>query len=154
MALLRNMFKEMLADAKGERFQDAKALEYVARPYLKSINRDEQSALAPKAKEMGDALRSSANLTKLAALGLKPLVDEIAELGVKGGRLIRERGEEQAFQREIGTATQVRKLLEEHLRVLLYTSIPAHYIEATGALTTKYEQTIIAINGTLDTYLT
>ena len=152
MVLLKNTFKEMLADAKGERFQDARELEYVARPYLKNIHKDEQSALAAKAKEMGDALRSSANLTKLAALGLKPLVDEIAAQGVEAGRLITERGEEQAFQREIGTATEVRKLLEKHLRTLLYISIPAHYLEATGALETKYEQTIIAINGTLDGY--
>ena len=152
MALLRNTFKEMLADAKGQRLQDAKALEFVARPYLKNIHNETRPALATKAKEMGDALRSSANLTKLAALGLKPIVDEIAALGREAGRLILERGEEQAFQREIGTATQVRRLLEKHLRTLLYISIPAHYIEATGALATKYEQTIIAINGALDSY--
>ena len=152
MIVLKILLKEMLADKKDERFEDARAIEFIAHPYLRNISHEEQSGLAAKAWEMSKALRSSANLPKLAGLGLKPLVDDIAPLGAKIGKLILERGEDKAFQREIGTATQVRKLLEKRLRFLLYTSIPSHRCEATGELAATFEHTIAFINETLDEF--
>lgn len=152
MIVLKILLKEMLADKKDGRFRDAKAIEYVARPFLRNVSHDEQSGLAAKSSEMANALRTTETLPKLTGLGLKPLVDDIAALGSEIDRLLFERGEERAFQRNMGTATQVRKLLEKRIRFLLYISIPAHHNEAAGELAAKFEHTIALINEMLDEF--
>ena len=152
MMLLKNTLREKLLDAKGERLENAKIINNVAHPYLKDISGDTQSALTANAMEMADALRTAGNLPKLTGLGLEEIVNDIATLAAEANELLLSRGEEKAFQKELGSATGARKILEKQLRFVLYSSIPVHYAEATGALAETFEHTITAINGTLEIF--
>ncbi|MDR3119626.1 MAG: DUF6261 family protein [Mediterranea sp.] len=152
MILLKGMFKDVLAGSAGEELNKAKLLENVAHPYLKNIAHDTQTALAANAMEMADALRSGTNLSALTQLDLKNIVDEIATLAHAVGEKLLARGEEKAFRKELGNATDTRKKLEKQLRYLLYSAIPVHYDEATGALITSFEHTISDINGAIESF--
>ncbi|MDR3119257.1 MAG: DUF6261 family protein [Mediterranea sp.] len=152
MVVLKTMIKELLGDSEGERLSNAKIINNVAHPYLKNATHDTQSALAANAMEMADALRIAANLPLLTQLGLKNIVEEIAELSNEAGEILYARGEEKVSRRELGNASDVRDKLEKQLRYLLYTSIPAHYTEATGALVTTFEHAISDINGALESF--
>ncbi|MDR3140802.1 MAG: DUF6261 family protein [Tannerellaceae bacterium] len=152
MILFKGMLKDVLASATGEDIKKAKLLENLAHPYLKNAAHDTQAALAANAAEMADALRTAANLPALTSFGLKDFVDEIAALAHAVGQILYIRGEEKAFRKELGNATDTRKKLEKQLQFLLYSAIPVHYTEATGALLTAFEHAIVEINGTLDSF--
>ncbi|MDR0659111.1 MAG: DUF6261 family protein [Mediterranea sp.] len=153
MTLLKRTLSEMLLDtAEGERLENARDIEYVARPYLKNTSHDRLVGVVAKAKEMADALRTTETLPKLTGIGLTEIVDDIATLAAEANNLLLARGEETAFKKALGTASKVRKTLEQGLKFLLYTAIPAYYVNATGDLAAKFERTILEINGVLDIY--
>ncbi|MDR3118331.1 MAG: DUF6261 family protein [Mediterranea sp.] len=152
MLMIRNTFKGMLGEAEGEQLKKVKILENVAHPYLKSAAHDTQSALAANGSEMADALRTTTNLPLLTQLGLKDIVNEISTLSHAAGAVLLARGEEEQYRKELGNATDTRKKLDKQLRYMLYTSIPAHYTEATGALVTTFEHVISDINGALNSF--
>ncbi|MDR3119426.1 MAG: DUF6261 family protein [Mediterranea sp.] len=152
MILFKGMLKDALAGAKGEEIKKAKLLENVARPYLKNTTRDTQPALAANAAEMADALCAPTNLPALTQFELKSFVEEIATLAYAAGKILYVRGEEKAFRKELGNATGIRRKIEKQLRFLFYSAIPVHYTNATGALATTFEHTIVEINGTLDSF--
>ncbi|MDR3118174.1 MAG: DUF6261 family protein [Mediterranea sp.] len=149
---IKATFKGMLGEAEGERLENVKLLENIARPYLKNVHNEVQSGLVANSIEMADALRTPANLPKLTKLGLKDIVDEIEILAKTANDILAARGEEEIFRQLMGNATDTRKKVEKHLRFLLYTAIPAHYAEATGALATTFEHTIMDIDGVLKSF--
>jgi hypothetical protein len=148
MILFKNTLREIVADADGERLENAKAIEYVAHPYLKNVSHDTQSALTANAMEMANGL----NLSKLTELGLEEIVNDIATLAAEANEQLLARGEEHAFQKELGNATDTRRELEEQLRFLIYTSIPAHYAEASDDLVNTFKNIIVDINGALNSF--
>ncbi|MDR3118223.1 MAG: DUF6261 family protein [Mediterranea sp.] len=152
MILLKNMLKDTVASAKGDDLQKAKLLEYTAHPYLKNAAHDTQSAIAANGIELSAALRTSANLPALTTFGLKAVVDDIATMATKANSILLLRGEEEEFRKQVGSANAVRKELEKKLRFLLYSSIPAHYAEATGAQITEFEHLANEINGALNSF--
>ncbi|MDR3119082.1 MAG: DUF6261 family protein [Mediterranea sp.] len=149
---IKAMFKVLLSEAEGERLENAKVLENIARPYLKNAGRSTQTSLIANSIEMADALRTTANLSKLTQIGLKDSVNEISTLAKEAEIILAARGEEEIFRQLMGNATDTRKKVEKHLRFLLYTAIPAHYAEATGALVTTFEHTIMDIDGVLKSF--
>jgi hypothetical protein len=152
MTVVKTTLEEMVDDATGEQHQDARTLEYIARPYLKGLYNNTMANVIAKAGEMADALRTTGTLPKLVALGLKPIVDNIAALAVEANNMLILRGEEAAFKKALGTATKVRNTLEQQLKFLLNSTIPAYYANATGDLAEKFKVAILEINGTLDIY--
>ncbi|MDR3118953.1 MAG: DUF6261 family protein [Mediterranea sp.] len=152
MIALKVMLKGMLTYVGGERLDSLKAIENAAHPYLKDASRDTQTALVANAIEMTDALRTPANLPLLTQLELKTIVDEIATMAREAEKMLYARGEELAFRKDSGSATETRLKLEKQLRFLLSTIIPAHYSEATGALLVSFEHAIVDINGVLDSF--
>jgi hypothetical protein len=148
----KTVLKGVLIDAEGVQADSAKTIENVAHPYLKNAHNDTQSTLVIKGKEMADALRNTANLPLLTQIGLKNTVDEIAALARKADELLYARGEELAFRKALGSAGKTRDKLEKQLRFLLYTVIPTHYDEATGAQLTAFEHVVMDINGVLDSF--
>ncbi|MDR3119411.1 MAG: DUF6261 family protein [Mediterranea sp.] len=152
MVALKTMLKGILIDSEGEQLDNAKIIENIARPYLKSAHNDTQSTLVIRGSELADVLRNSQNLPKLTKLGLKSIVEEIATASKEADDLLYARGEEIAYRKALGSAGKTRDKLEKQIRFLLYTTIPAHYAEATGAQLSAFEQTIMNINGTLDSF--
>ena len=152
MILFKNTLREIVADAEGEWLKNAKDIEFIAHPYLRNASHDTQSALTANAMEMADALRTAGNLSKLTELGLEKIVDDIATLAAEANEQLLSRGEEHAFQKELGNATETRRELEEQLRFLIYTSIPAHYAEASDDLANTFKNIIVDINGALDSF--
>jgi hypothetical protein len=152
MSVFNTRLREMLADDDGTKLHAAKVVNNVAHPYLKDSGKTQQTALVANAKEMVDALQNTTNLPLITSIDLTVAVTEIKTLAHEADQLILLRGEEKAFQKDLGTASEVRKLLEKQLRFVFYSAIPVHYAEATGELATKFENTIIAINGILDTF--
>ncbi|MDR3118437.1 MAG: DUF6261 family protein [Mediterranea sp.] len=152
MIALKTMFKGILIDVEGEQLNNAKIIENLAHPYLKSAHRDTQSTLVIRGKEMADALRSTANLPLLKQLGLKDIVDEISVLAHEADELLYARGEEKAYRKALGSAGKTRDRLEKQLRFLLYTTIPAHYTEATGSQLIVFDRVVMDINGVLDSF--
>ncbi|MDR3119709.1 MAG: DUF6261 family protein [Mediterranea sp.] len=152
MALFKNVAKGLLGDAEGERLESAKVINNVAHPYLKDLYSNTQVALAANGMEMAVALRTAENLPLLTQLGLKDIVDEIADLAHEAGGILYARGEEKMFRKKLGNASNIRRKLEKQVHFLLYSAIPVHHSEATGALLTTFEHTVIDINGVLKSF--
>jgi hypothetical protein len=151
-SLLNARLRELLADSEEEALHAAKVVNNIARPYLKNCNKTQQTALVVNAKEMADALQTAANLPLITVVDLVTAISDIKFIAHQADQLILSRSEEKAFKKAQGTATGMRKLLEKQLKFVLYSTIPVYHLAATGALALQFEHTIIAINGTLDTF--
>ena len=152
MTLFKNMLREKLVDEAGEQLDNAKVIENLAHPYLKDVHRDTQAALIANAMEMADALRTSANQPLLVQLRLNETLDDLVAPAYEADEILRARGEEKAYRKAMGNASDAREKNEKQLRFLLYISLPAHYAEATGTQAAMFEHIIIDINGALDTF--
>jgi hypothetical protein len=151
MSLLSAELRVALADERDTGDNYARAADFMARPSLKRLSRQSYIDLLGNSERITDNLQTDGLAAAVELLGLTSRVTKIEQLRNKAEDLIAERGEELEFQKQLGSASSIRRLVEKQLRLILYSILPVLHITSQNPETTQLiDNVALNINGLLD----
>jgi uncharacterized membrane protein YgcG len=129
----------------------ARTVDFAARPYLKNFTHQTYVDLLGNAGKLAVDLQAPGLVPAVEQLGLTARIAKIAQQSDEAEDLYGERGEEMEFQKQLGSATNTRKLVEKQLILVLYTVLPALYVmNPNSEIALVIKDMAVNINGYFD----
>jgi hypothetical protein len=153
MSLLNSQIRAALASEKSTGGTIAHTVSHIARPYLQNIYGQVYGDLLANGRKLTADLEAPGLAAALEELELTSNVTKIDQLSHQVGDLIAERGGEMEFQKQLGSASNMRRQIEKQLHFVLYSILPALYaMNPNSEIALVIKDVSNEINGIFDTY--